>query len=238
MQVAWVSGASGDIGLAITKRLLVSGYHVAALYYQHATHLEKLAGNDRLIILPIDIRDGEQIHACYREICWRWREPSICIHAAGHAHTALLQDEDETTYQQMMDVHMGGAFRMVRMSLPAMIRNRYGRVILLSSIWAEVGGAGEVLYSAAKGAINGFTKALAKEVAPSKITVNAIAPGAVEGQMLQNQLSTDEQEALKEEIPLGRMAHPSEIASLVEYLCRPEASYITGQVLRIDGGWI
>ncbi len=164
--------------------------------------------------------------------------PTLLVHSAGVAGESwVLQDVTDEEYDRVMDTHVRGAVHLTQAILPEMIRRRRGRVILLSSIWGESGGAGEVLYSAAKGALNGLTRALAKEVAPSGVTVNAVAPGAIQTDMLAEQLSGEEQRELSQQIPVGRLGTAEEVATLVSWLCRREAEYLTGQVLHINGGW-
>jgi 3-oxoacyl-[acyl-carrier protein] reductase len=173
----------------------------------------------------------------YQQICQELGQPPILIHAAGNSLFGLIQDVTDQQYDEIMDTHVRGAYYLVQAILPTLIQKKYGRIIIISSIWGETGGAGEVIYSAAKGAQISMVKALAKELAPSGITVNAVAPGAVETNMLREQIDDGEQEMLREEIPLGRLGKPEEVASLVKYLCLPESGYITGQVMRINGGW-
>jgi 3-oxoacyl-[acyl-carrier protein] reductase len=128
-------------------------------------------------------------------------------------------------------------FRLTQLLAPAMVRRRYGRIINVSSVWGIAGASCEVLYSLTKGGVNAFTKALAKELAPSGVTVNAVAPGAVETDMMRD-FSEAELAALRAEIPAGRLARPEEIASLIRFLASPESGYITGQVISPNGGWL
>ncbi|MNV85088.1 3-oxoacyl-[acyl-carrier-protein] reductase FabG [compost metagenome] len=121
--------------------------------------------------------------------------------------------------------------------MPYMVSQRYGRIINVSSVWGITGASCEVAYSASKGGVNAFTKALAKELAPSGVTVNAVAPGAVNTNMLSN-LQEDEVRMLEDEIPVGRLATPNEISSLIYFLALPESGYITGQIISPNGGWI
>jgi len=129
-----------------------------------------------------------------------------------------------------------GAFLTTQQFMKPMIRQKYGRIINVSSIWGISGASCEVVYSTAKGGINAFTKALAKELAPSGVTVNAVAPGAVDTQMMAG-FDTSEKTAIENEIPVGRFGQPHEIASLVYFLALPESGYITGQIISPNGGW-
>ncbi len=136
-----------------------------------------------------------------------------------------------------MAVNLKGMFLCCQLFMPSMISRKYGRIINVSSVWGMSGASCEVLYSTTKGGMNAFTKALAKELAPSGITVNAVAPGAVDTEMNHN-LNEDERAALAEEIPVGRFGKPDEVASLVYFLSLPESGYITGQIISPNGGWI
>jgi 3-oxoacyl-[acyl-carrier protein] reductase len=236
--IAWVSGANGDIGSAIVEQLALEGTYVAALTYRRRERISRLAERFAHVQpFAVDVRDRQSVEEAYRAITLTWGQPSILVHAAGRERWGLFLDEKESDLEEMMRLHVHGAFHLTQVSLPAMLRERKGRIIYISSIWGETGAACEVLYSMAKGSINAMTKALAKEVASTGITVNAVAPGAVAGEMLEKQVNSEEEAALRDEIPMGRFAEPKEIAHLVTYLCRPEAEYITGQIMHINGGW-
>ncbi len=240
--VAWITGASGGIGAGIARALAQQGISLAIGYYRNKEQAQRLADSCRqqgIEALPVacDVTDWNQMRQAYRKIQFSLGAPTILIHCAGIAQVGLFQDMTKQDYDRVMDTHVRGAFYFVQTGLPYLIQQKTGRIILISSIWGETGGAGEVLYSAAKGAINGMTKALAKELAPSGITVNAVAPGAIQTDMLQAQLTEEEQLALADEIPIGRLGRVDEVGSLVGYLCSPAAAYITGQVIHVNGGW-
>jgi len=135
-----------------------------------------------------------------------------------------------------MSVHLKGMFLSTQLFMPHMIAQRYGRIINVSSVWGMSGASCEVLYSTTKGGVNAFTKALAKELAPSGVTVNAVAPGVVDTYMMDG-FNLEEKAALQQEIPAGRFGSAEEIASLVYFLSLPESSYITGQIISPNGGW-
>jgi 3-oxoacyl-[acyl-carrier protein] reductase len=241
-EIAWVTGASGGIGAAIAQKLAQAGADVAIGYRLGKEKALKVAEACRVAGVRVhagfvDVRKRQSIMKAHGEIIACLGFPSILVHAAGNARFGLIQDYSEEDYEEMMDVHVRGAFLLIQCVLPSMIRAKNGRIVFISSIWGQTGGAGEVLYSAAKGAQISMAKALAKELAPSGITVNAIAPGAIKTPMLDAQLNREEQEQLAKEIPVGRLGSPEEVAVLVRYLCSPEAAYVTGQVVGINGGW-
>jgi 3-oxoacyl-[acyl-carrier protein] reductase len=138
--------------------------------------------------------------------------------------------------QDMVQLHVSSPFLLTRNLLPAMIRKKSGAIVAVSSIWGETGASCEVIYSMTKGAQNVFVKALAKELAPSGIRVNAVSPGAVKTRMM-GSFSKEEEEMIADEIPMGRLAEAEEVADAVLFLLSAKASYITGQILSVNGGW-
>ncbi|WP_165875984.1 elongation factor P 5-aminopentanone reductase [Hazenella coriacea] len=240
--IAWVVGASGGIGAAIAQSLARLGINVAVGYFANQELAEQVAEKCkkwgvRSQPVQVDVRHRKSIQQAYQFICQEIGAPTHLIHAGGQTHVGLIQDISDEDYDQIMDVHVRGAIWMIQSVLPPMIREKEGRIILISSIWGETGGAGETLYSTAKAAQLGLVKALAKELAPSQITVNAVTPGAIRTALLDHQLPLEDQETLAEEIPSGRLGKPEEVAAMVAYLATPAASYVTGQVLRVNGGW-
>lgn len=164
-------------------------------------------------------------------------QETLClINNGGISRLGLLQDVSDAEWEEMLDANLTSMFRAVRAVIPHMLKRQGGRIINVSSVWGDVGASCEVAYSATKGAINAFTRALAKELAPSRIAVNAIAFGAVDTDM-NAWLSEEEREALAEEIPYGRMASPEEAAQFIKTLVQ-SPDYLSGQVIRFDGAWI
>jgi 3-oxoacyl-[acyl-carrier protein] reductase len=155
---------------------------------------------------------------------------------SGISFYGLVTDMSDDDIDQMINLHITSPFRLTQKLIPSMISKREGNIIVISSIWGITGASCEVLYSMVKGGQNSFVKSLAKELAPSQIRVNAIAPGAIETRML-SKFSKEELKELEEDIPLGRLGHPDEIADVVSFLASKNSSYITGQVLSVNGGW-
>ncbi|MFC4775328.1 elongation factor P 5-aminopentanone reductase [Paenibacillus sp. GCM10023252] len=236
-----ITGGSRGIGAAIALRFAAEGVNIVIHYSQShesandtARRCMRLGAN--VMTVTADLRSKEQLVRMREKLEAHGMLPDILINNAGIAHYGMLADVSEQEWDDVMSVNLKGMFLCTQLFMPSMIAQRYGRIINVSSIWGMSGASCEVLYSTTKGGMNAFTKALAKELAPSGVTVNAVAPGAVDTIMLDN-LDAEEKAALQEEIPAGRFGQPDEIASLVYFLSLPESSYITGQVISPNGGW-
>ncbi|MDF2927255.1 MAG: 3-ketoacyl-ACP reductase [Paenibacillaceae bacterium] len=241
-QTALITGASRGIGAAIAERFARLGMNVIIHYlnsHEAANDVARrcLSFGANAMTVAADLRSGEQIERMKEKLHNHGFVPNILVNNAGISHYGLLSDLSEAEWDQVMNVNLKSAFLCCKAFMPAMVAARYGRIINVSSVWGISGASCEVAYSAAKGGMNAFTKALAKELAPSGVTVNAVAPGAVETDMMAS-FNTEELAALQEEIPAGRLAQPDEIASLVYFLALPESGYINGQVISPNGGWI
>ncbi|MFB9329764.1 elongation factor P 5-aminopentanone reductase [Paenibacillus aurantiacus] len=238
-----VTGGSRGIGAAIARRFAAESMNVVIHYMQSHEAANETArscmrmGATNVMTVAADLRSKEQLLRMREKLEAAGMVPDILVNNAGIAHYGMLADVTEAEWEDVMAVNLKGMFLSTQLFMPSMIAQRYGRIINVSSIWGMSGASCEVLYSTTKGGMNAFTKALAKELAPSGVTVNAVAPGAVDTVMLDN-LDAGEKEALESEIPLGRFAQPEEIASLVYFLSLPESSYITGQIISPNGGWL
>lgn len=237
-----ITGASRGIGAAIASRFAAERMNVV-IHYLHSheaaneTARRCMRSGANAMTVSADVRSREQLLRMKEKLEQRGMVPDIVVNNAGIAHHGMLADVTDETWDDMMAVNLRGMFLTTQLFMPAMIAQRYGRIINVSSVWGMSGASCEVLYSTTKGGMNAFTKALAKELAPSGVTVNAVAPGAVDTAMM-GDLQQDEKAALREEIPAGRFAQPDEIASLVYFLSLPESSYITGQIISPNGGWV
>lgn len=236
-----VTGASRGIGAAIARRFASVGMKVV-IHYLHSheaaneTARACLNSGARVLTVTADVSSREQLLRMKEKMEKHDMIPDIVVNNAGVAHYGLLQDVSEQEWERVMDVNLKGMFLCTQLFMEAMVRQKYGRIINVSSVWGLSGASCEVVYSTAKGGVNAFTKALAKELAPSGVTVNAVAPGVVETAMNAN-LDSAEKQALQNDIPAGRFAHPDEIASLVYFIALPESGYITGQIISPNGGW-
>ncbi|CAH8710299.1 SDR family oxidoreductase [Paenibacillus thiaminolyticus] len=236
-----VTGASRGIGAAIAHRFASVGMKVIIHYlnsHEAANEVARtcLAYGGEAITIRADLRSAEQIDRMKSKLDELGFTPDILVNNAGTAYYGLFTDVTEEEWDDCMNINLKGMFLSTQRFAPHMISQKYGRIINVSSVWGITGASCEVMYSTAKGGVNAFTKSLAKELAPSGVTVNAVAPGAVDTDMMKH-LDTSERSALEEDIPAGRLGTPDEIASLVYFLALPESSYITGQVISPNGGW-
>lgn len=235
---AFVTGASGEIGQAICIALAKAGWNLYLHYYQNRQAVEDIvpklqAENIDVILIQADFDDFSSLKEIEKQVF----QVDAFIHAAGHSHYALFQDTTDLDMTKLWNVHMYMPMRLIQIFIPKLMKSQQGRIVFISSIWGEIGASMEVVYSTVKGAQIAFCKALSQEVGLSGITVNAVTPGVVKTKMM-DQFSLEEKEIIRQEIPLKRFAKPEEIAETVEFLTSKKASYITGEVLRLNGGWL
>ncbi|MVO99092.1 elongation factor P 5-aminopentanone reductase [Paenibacillus lutrae] len=241
-QTVLVTGGSRGIGAAIAQRFATLGLNVVIHYlhsHESANEVARRCMNHgaKVMTVSADLKSREQIEAMRDKLEARGFMPDVLVNNAGISHYGLLSDVTDEDWEEVMAVNLKGTFLCSQVFMERMVRQKYGRIINVSSIWGISGASCEVLYSTAKGGVNSFTKALAKELAPSGITVNAVAPGAVDTDMMSGFDAADK-EAIASEIPAGRFAVPDEIASLVYFLALPESGYINGQIISPNGGWL
>ena len=241
-KTALVTGASRGIGRAAALALAKEGWRVVLNYFSSegsavAAVREILDAGGEAIAVHADVSDPGQVGILFAEAEKRFGPVELLVNNAGISHQKLLTDLSDEDWRRMMGVHLDGCFYCCRAALPAMIRKKAGKIINLSSIWGMVGGSCEVHYSAAKAGIIGLTKALAKEVGPSGIQVNCVAPGVIATEM-NGQLSPEDLAALREETPLGRIGAPEDVAAAILFLASPAGDFITGQVLSPNGGFV
>lgn len=236
-----ITGASRGIGAATAKVFAQKGYDVVLNYCHSQQKAEELAAFLRkeyhVQVLPMqaDVSNPKEAETFIRSAMVVWGTPSVLVNNAGIAQQKLFTDITWEEYQKMMDTNAGSVFSCCKAVLPAMIHVKKGAIVNVSSMWGVAGASCEVHYSASKAAVIGLTKALAKEVGPSGITVNCVAPGVIDTEM-NGQLSQETLNGLAEETPLSRLGTPEDIARAIYFLASSDAAFITGQVLTVDGG--
>ena len=238
MKTIIVTGGSRGIGKAIVEKFASENYNVILNYNKSefaALDIAKKYPN--VEVFKADVSNTKDVEAMINFAETKFGQIEILINNAGISSTGLLQDLSLEEWNRLFEVNVTGTFLVTREVLPRMISKKSGKIINISSVWGLVGASMEVAYSASKAAIIGFTKALAKEVGPSNITVNCIAPGIVMTDMVNN-LSVDEFEQIRSEIPLGRIGSTEDIANAAFYLASDSANYMTGQIISPNGGWI
>ena len=239
-KTAFVSGASRGIGKAIAKALAREGYHLALTCEKSEAALKKsaesLAENFHIQVLTFcgDMGDPALVSSMGRDVLSAFGNSDVVVNNAGISHIGLLCDMTAEEWNRILSVNLSSCFYTARAFVPAMVSAKSGRIINISSMWGTV--SCEAAYSASKGGVNSLTRALAKELAPSGISVNAIACGAVDTDM-NAFLSSEERAALEEEIPAGRFSTPEEVADTVLTLLMAPA-YLTGQIVGLDGGYL
>lgn len=241
MKTALITGSSRGIGAAIARRLAKS-YKIVINYNKSKEPalalLEELRQiNPNVIAVKADLSKEAEVDYLFKTAEANFGHVDILVNNAGRSYLGLIQDMDFEKWQEIINTNLNSVFLATKRALEPMISQKSGVIINMSSIWGKEGAALEAAYSASKGAVDAFTKALSKELAPSNIRVNAIAPGVVLTDMMKNDYSERELNLIREDIGLGRFADPKEIADLVSFLISDEASYITGSIIDINGGF-
>lgn len=239
-QVALVTGASRGIGRQIALALAAAGARIGINYCAngdaaHALKSEIIAANGEAEVWQADISDFQQAEAMVALVKARWERLDILVNNAGVTQDGLLLRMSENDWDKVLATNLKGCFNCCKAVLPWLVRARKGRIINLSSVAGLRGNAGQTNYAAAKAGVIGFTKALAKEVGSRNITVNAVAPGYIETDMTKA-LTPELRNQLLSHVPLNRPGTVADVAGLVAFLAGPQAAYITGQVIAVDGG--
>lgn len=241
-KTALITGASRGIGRSIAAAFARSGYNLVINCAKSQALLASLKNELELLyhVTVIDsigdIGDSEYVDKLFDMAEDHFGEIDVLINNAGISHIGLLSDMTVEEWDRIVRTDLTSVFLTSRRAIPSMVRQKSGSMINISSVWGNCGASCEVAYSACKGGINAFTKALAKELAPSGITVNAIACGVIDTQM-NACFSDDEKQALMDEIPAGRFGQTDEVATLALQLAG-QNQYLTGQIITLDGGWI
>lgn len=241
-QIALITGASRGIGKAIACELAKAGYHLSLCCRTKEEQLLELAAKLRetygvsVLCFCGDAGSFAFVEHMIQNTLSEYGQIDVLINNAGISFVGLLTDMQPFDWENLLSTNLTSVFATCRNALPSMVARKTGKIINISSVWGLSGASCEVAYSATKGGVNAFTKALAKELAPSNIQVNAIACGVIDTDM-NRCFSKEELSALAEDIPAGRMGQPGEVAAMVLSLCTAP-SYLTGQIITLDGGWL
>lgn len=241
-KVALVTGGTTGIGKAIAQELAKSGFNIAINYRTETEEMQELkkeieANNVKCLFVKADISKFEETEKMAKEIIENFEKIDVLVNNAGVTKDGLIMRMKEDAFKQVIDINLVGTFNVTRNIVPYMVKQRSGKIINIASVVGIVGNAGQSNYSASKAGIIGFTKSLAKELSSRNILVNAVAPGFIETKMT-DILNKTVKESILSQIPLGRMGTPSEVANVVKFLSEEDSSYITGQVINIDGGMV
>lgn len=241
-KTAIVTGSSKGIGAATAILFAQKGYNVVITYnnsYESATLLSRslLSHGFSVTTQKVNVANRLEVELMVKETLHKFGSIDVLVNNAGVAHQELITHTDEFDYNHVLDVNLKGVFNCCKAVTPVMVKQQSGKIVNVSSMWGETGASCEVAYSASKAGVIGLTKALAKELAPSGITVNAVTPGLIETTMNKN-ISVEDLTDFVESIPLGRMGTTTEVAQAIHFLASKNADYITGQVLGVNGGYV
>ena len=238
-KVVLVTGGSRGIGASLVKFLATKGYQVILNYNKSEEKAKKIQielqkQNIKIDIIKANVANKLEVSKLVKYIIERYNKIDVLINNAGISQEKLFLDLTDDDWEHIMNINLNSVYFCSKEVLPYMLKRKEGCIINISSIWGETGASCEVAYSTTKAAINGFTKALAKEMGPSNIRINSIAPGIIDTDMNKN-LSQEDITKIKEEIPLNKIGAPEDIAKCAKWLI--EDTYTTGQIININGGW-
>lgn len=236
-KVVLVTGGSRGIGAAVCRKFAAEGYTVAINYEKSEEKAKALADEIGGRAFRADVSDYAEVSKMFSEIEEQLGGVNVLVNNAAVSVVGLFQDMTDGEWERLFGVNVKGVFNCAKRAVGNMLGEQAGSIVNLSSMWGVTGGSCEAHYSAAKAAVIGYTKALAKELGPSGIRVNCVAPGTVATEM-NARLSKEDLDALAEETPLGRIGTPEEIAEAVFFLASEKASFITGEVLNVNGGFV
>lgn len=241
MKTVVVTGASKGIGRAVAKEFANNGYNIV-ICYNHSISaaqelLAEISGITRAIAIRVDVSKEDEVKNMIDITKNTFGTIDVLVNCAGVSDTRLLIDSTKEDYDFVFDTNMRGTYNTCKLIGREMLSNQSGKIINISSIWGVLGGSCESVYSASKGAIIAFTKALAKEFGPNGINVNAVAPGFIQTDMTKNVTGEIKQEIM-DNSALGRLGTPEDVAGVVSFLASEKSEFITGQVIGVDGGWL
>ena len=242
MKYALITGGSRGIGAAAARLFARRGWGVAVGWHQSRERAEALTGELSRLGVPAlavraDVADTGQVQRMMDDVLEQFGQLDILVCSAGISHVGLISQIGEDEWRRLFAVNVDGVHYCCRAALPHMLERKSGSIVTVSSMWGQVGASCEAAYSAAKGAVIAYTKALAKELGPSDIRVNCVAPGVIDTGMNAH-LTQEDLAALADETPLGRIGTPEEAAAAVAFLAGDESSFLTGQVVCPNGGLV
>lgn len=238
MKTALITGASGAIGGAIAEKFIANGYFVVGGYNKGESKAKELENRHKNLFFGVkaDLKNEREIRALYAFAEKNFGHVDALILNAGVDVYKLLTDTTVEEWDDVFSVNVRAGFILSKLCLPEMIRRKHGKIVFVSSVWGKIGASMETAYSASKAAVIGLTRALAKEVSPSGITVNCVCPGVIASEM-NARFSEAETAEIISRTPVGRIGKPEEVAELCAYLCSEKADFITGQDFSVDGGF-
>lgn len=241
MKTVVVTGASKGIGRAVAKEFANNGYNVVICYNKSVSDAQQLLNEvsqtTRAIAVKVDVSNEDDVKNMVEITKKTFGNIDVLVNCAGVSDTRLLIDSTKEDYDFVFDTNMRGTYNTCKLVGREMLSNQSGKIINISSIWGLRGGSCESVYSASKGAIIAFTKALAKELGPNGINVNVVAPGFIQTDMTKNVTEEIRQEIM-DNSALGRLGTPEDVAGVISFLASEKSEFITGQVISVDGGWL
>ena len=239
---AIITGGSGDIGSAVCKALAAKGYNIIVNYNKNKNKADALSSSLRLLgceayAFKADVSNKKEVFDMMNFALEKFGRIDLLVNNAGKSYIDTISSLEDEKAEEIFSVNLKGTYLCCKEASKIMVHQKCGKIINISSMWGDIGASCEVAYSASKAGINGLTKALAKELALSGITVNAVSPGLIATKMNET-VSTDDLNSFVEEIPLGRIGTVEDVAKSVVFLASDDADYITGQILSVSGGFV
>lgn len=231
-----ITGGSRGIGRALVAAFCAEGHAVAFLYRTNDAAAAEVSAETGAIAIRADVSDPDEVRRAVTEVeCALGGVIEVLVNNAGVAHSGLVQDMTDAEWRQICDTNLSSAFYLCRSVIPAMVAAHSGRIVNIGSMWGKTGASCEVAYSATKAGLRGLTMALAKELGPSGITVNCVEPGFIDTDMTA-EFDDEVRAVVCEDTPMGRLGTPEDVAATVCFLCSDAASFVTGQIIGVDGG--